>query len=74
MIYIGTDFVLYDKIILEVKAQRGLVDEHYAWTINYLAISKCPLGLIIIFGENSFVTCLAGRRAKKVIFKSVNLC
>ncbi len=56
MIYIGTDFVLYDKIILEVKAQRGIVDEHYVWVINYLAISKCPLGLIINFGEKSLVT------------------
>ena len=42
--YFFADFVLYDKIILEVKAQKGIVDQHYAWVINYLAISKCPLG------------------------------
>ena len=54
--YFFADFVLYDKIILEVKAQKGIVDEHYAWVINYLAISKCPLGLIINFGENSLIT------------------
>ncbi|MCK5370869.1 MAG: hypothetical protein KAQ62_20035, partial [Cyclobacteriaceae bacterium] len=48
-----------------VKAQKGIVDEHYAWVINYLAISKCPLGLIINFGENSLVTCLAGQAGKK---------
>ena len=41
--YFFADFVLYDKIILEVKAQKGIVNEHYAWLINYLAISKCPL-------------------------------
>ena len=54
--YFFADFVLYDKIILEVKAQKGIVDQHYAWVINYLAISKCPLALIINFGENSLVT------------------
>lgn len=49
------DFVVYNKIILEVKAQKVIVDEHYSWVINYLAISKCPLGLIVNFGENSLV-------------------
>lgn len=50
------DFVVFDKIILEVKAQKGIVDEHYSWVINYLGISKCPLGLIVNFGENSLIT------------------
>ena len=50
------DFVVFDKIILEVKAQKGIVDEHYSWVINYLAISKCHLGLIVNFGENSVTT------------------
>jgi GxxExxY protein len=54
--YFFADFVVFDKVILEVKAQKGIVDEHYNWTINYLAISKCPLGLIVNFGENSLVT------------------
>lgn len=54
--YFFADFVVFDKIILEVKAQKGIVDEHYSWVINYLAISKCPLGLVINFGENSLVT------------------
>ena len=35
---------------------KGIVDEHYAWVINYLEISKCHLGLIINFGENSLVS------------------
>ena len=55
------DFVVFDKIILEVKAQKGIVAEHYSWVINYLAVSKCPLGLIVNFGENSMVT-------KRVLF------
>ena len=54
--YFFADFVVFDKVILEVKAQDGIVDEHYKWVINYLGISKCPLGLIVNFGENSLVT------------------
>ena len=50
------DFVVFDKIILEVKAQKGIVDEHYAQVLNYLAVSKCKLGLIVNFGENSLIT------------------
>ncbi len=50
------DFVVFYQIILEVKSQKGIVDEHYSWVINYLGISKCPLGLIINFGEKSLVT------------------
>ena len=51
--YFFADFVVFDKVILEVKAQKGIVDEHISWVINYLAISKCSLGLIVNFGENS---------------------
>ena len=47
------DFVYDDKIILEVKAQQGVVNNHLKQTINYLAASKIKLGLIINFGEDS---------------------
>jgi GxxExxY protein len=50
------DFVVFDEIILEVKAQNGIVDKHYSQVINYLAISDCSLGLIVNFGEKSLVT------------------
>lgn len=50
------DFVVFDKIILEVKAQQGIVENHYKWVINYLAVSKCKLGLIVNFGEDSLIT------------------
>jgi len=50
------DFVVFDKIILEVKAQQGIVENHYKWVINYLAASKCKLGLIVNFGEDSLIT------------------
>jgi len=50
------DFVVFDKIILEVKAQQGIVENHYKWVINYLTVSKCKLGLIVNFGEDSLIT------------------
>jgi GxxExxY protein len=49
------DFVVFEKIILEVKAQKGIAEEQYAQVINYLAVSKCKLGLLVNFGESSMV-------------------
>jgi len=54
--YFFADFVVFDKIILEVKSKKGITEEYYSWVINYLGISKCPLGLLVNFGENSLVT------------------
>ncbi len=50
------DFIVLDKIILEVKASSSMVEEHYAQVINYLTISGCKLGLLVNFGENSLKT------------------
>ena len=47
------DFVVFDKIILEVKGMAGIADEHIAQTLNYLKVSGCKLGLIINFGQLS---------------------
>jgi len=47
------DFILFDQIILELKSQNGLVEEHIKYVINYLAASKCKLGLLINFGKDS---------------------
>ncbi len=47
------DFVVYNNIILEVKAQEGIIDESYKQVINYLAVSKLQLGLLVNFGEAS---------------------
>jgi GxxExxY protein len=47
------DFVIMDKIIVEIKAQKNLIEEHFNQVLNYLAISKCKIGLIINFGESS---------------------
>ena len=45
------DFVVMDKIILEVKCVATLTDEHISQTINYLKISGNKLGLLVNFGR-----------------------
>ena len=49
------DFVVYDKIILEIKGVKAITDEFVARTINYLKVSDLRLGLIVNFGENKLV-------------------
>lgn len=46
------DFVVEDKIILEVKCVFSFTDEHIAQTINYLKVSGNKLGLLVNFGRN----------------------
>ena len=46
------DFVVFDKVILEVKAKEGIAPEDMAQTINYLKCSGCKVGLILNFGKN----------------------
>lgn len=48
------DFVIYDKIILEVKAVSGIAEEFIAQAINYLKVSNNKLAMIINFGELKF--------------------
>lgn len=47
------DFVVDDKVIIEVKSKSELINEHYAQVLNYLAISKLGIGLLINFNEKS---------------------
>ena len=47
------DFVIYNKLILEIKAQNGIANAHYSQTLNYLKVSGCKVGLILNFGEPS---------------------
>ena len=47
------DFVIDDKIILEIKSNGGIIEQHTAQVLNYLAISKLRVGLIINFHESS---------------------
>jgi GxxExxY protein len=44
-------FHCYNKLILEIKAVSALVDEHRAQVLNYLAATRCKLGLPVNFGH-----------------------
>ena len=48
------DLVVEDKIIVELKAVKGIANEHYAQILNYLKITGAPAGLLINFGSYKF--------------------
>ena len=48
----NADFVVYNSIILEVKAKESISNEDIAQTINCLKLSGCRLGLIVNFGRS----------------------
>jgi len=53
---IGTrraDFVVEDKILVELKAKVELDDTHLAQALNYLKVYKLEVGLLINFGSKS---------------------
>lgn len=54
--HIGTrrvDFLVEDKISVELKAKTLLEDVHFAQAINYLEAYNLEIGLLINFGETS---------------------
>lgn len=51
--YYFCDFIIHDKIIIEIKAQENIIDIHYKQLINYLAVSGNKLGVLVNFGESS---------------------
>ena len=55
------DFIIYDSIILEVKASYMIVNNFVTQTVNYLKASGLQLGIIANFGEKSFAS-------KRVVF------
>ena len=49
--YFFADFVVYDKIILEIKCVEKFCNEHTAQGINYLKVSGNKLALVVNFGD-----------------------
>ena len=47
------DFVVFDSIILEVKATPVIINPFVSQTINYLKASGIKLGIIANFGSQS---------------------
>lgn len=51
--YIGNyypDFIIEDKIIIEIKAQNQIQDTHINQLIRYLKCSNYEIGLVVNFG------------------------
>lgn len=46
------DFLVYEKIILEIKSVKELVNEHTAQVLNYLKLSGCQIGLLVNFNSS----------------------
>ncbi|MBI4492293.1 MAG: GxxExxY protein [Chloroflexi bacterium] len=51
--YYVPDFIVDEQVVVEIKALSGLESSHMAQVIGYLAVSGCPLGLLINFGARS---------------------
>ena len=47
------DFVVFEKIIVEIKALDSIISKNKAQIINYLKATKLRLGVLINFGEES---------------------
>lgn len=47
------DYMVFDKIILEIKSAALIADAHTAQTLSYLAASGLKVALVINFGEKS---------------------
>jgi GxxExxY protein len=47
------DFIVEDKVMLELKAVIQLEDVHLAQALNYLRAYNLEIGLLINFGANS---------------------
>jgi GxxExxY protein len=56
------DFVVFDKVIVEIKAkQGGISEEDLAQALNYLKVSGCKVGLVLNFAASKL-------QIKRVIF------
>lgn len=47
------DFVVYDEIILEVKAVKEIANNHISQTLNYMKLADSQLGIIANFQNKS---------------------
>ena len=47
------DFVCFEKIIVEIKAQSALIGVDWAQLLNYMKASRYRVGLLFNFGSES---------------------
>jgi GxxExxY protein len=51
--YYIPDLIVSTQVVVELKALKNIDASHQAQVIGYLAVTKCPLGLLINFGARS---------------------
>ena len=51
--YYIPDFIVAERVVVEIKALNGIDNSHVAQVIGYLAVTVCPVGLLINFGARS---------------------
>ncbi|OGU67432.1 MAG: GxxExxY protein [Stygiobacter sp. RIFOXYC12_FULL_38_8] len=61
------DIIVEDKVIVELKAAEGLIEEHEAQLTNYLKATKIEVGLLLNFGKTPQIK----RKVFENQFKSV---
>ncbi len=47
------DFIIFDKIILEIKCCNSISDSHIAQAMNYLKVSNNKLAIIVNYNNDS---------------------
>jgi GxxExxY protein len=47
------DFLCYENVVVELKSIKKLGDNETAQILNYLKVTKSPVGLLINFGNKS---------------------
>ncbi|HMF86974.1 MAG TPA: GxxExxY protein [Gemmatimonadaceae bacterium] len=47
------DFVCFDEVVVEIKAQSSIGPAEEAQVLNYLALTHKRIGLLVNFGERS---------------------
>ena len=51
--YYVPDLIVADTVVVEIKALNGLDNSHLAQVIGYLAVTDCPVGLLVNFGTRA---------------------
>ncbi len=51
--YYIPDFIVSSQVVVEIKSLSGIDGSHEAQVIGYLAVTGCPVGLLINFGARS---------------------
>ncbi len=61
----SADILVDNKIIVEIKAARRLVEEHEAQILNYLKARKMEVGLLLNFGPKPEISRRAFDNSRK---------